>query len=73
MSAFMDFINGLIGKTASGGRDRIAARVRKGEEPVKPEQTTAPREFDQFPAFYRMAGLEPPMVRGGYFGEVLDA
>ncbi|HOZ01925.1 MAG TPA: portal protein [Candidatus Syntrophosphaera sp.] len=73
MSAFMDFLNGLIGKTASGSRDKIAARIRKGEEPVKPEQTTAPREFDQFPAFYRMVGLEPPMVRGGYFGEVLDA
>lgn len=73
MSAIIDFLNGLIKRSTSTGREKIAGLAEKSQARSDPERTTAPREFDLFPAFYRAEGLDQPIVRSGYYGEVRDA
>jgi hypothetical protein len=70
---FSNLFNGLIGRNKTPGRDKIEALAEKAQEPVNPDKTTAPREFDVFPSSRLIAGYHESMVKGGFYWEVQDA
>jgi len=70
---FTSFFSGLLGRSKTPGREKIGALAEKGQDQVKLDRTTAPREFDVMPTSIRLASAEHGGIKAGFYWEVLDA